>query len=67
MYSEVDQFANDSNLPSFNSCVKSMNKYLSYDLKHLLNWLKANKNCLNVASKKQLDCDGNQTKWKKAL
>ena len=50
---------------NFNSCVKSINKQVNYDLKNLSNWLKANKISLSVgktevvlfSSKKQLDCD----------
>ena len=65
-YSEVYHFADDTNLRNFNSCVKSINKQVNYDLKNLSNWLKANKISLNVgktelvlftSSKKQLDCD----------
>ena len=65
-YSEVHHFADDTNLLNFNSCVKSINKQVNYDLKNLSNWLKANKILLNVgktelvlftSSKKQLDCD----------
>ena len=65
-YSEVHHFADNTNLLNFNSCVKSINKQVNYDLKNLLNWLKANKISLNVgktelvlftSSKKQLDCD----------
>ena len=65
-YSEVHHFADDTNLLSFNSCVKSIIKQVNYDLKNLSNWLKANKISLNVgktelvlftSSKKQLDCD----------
>ena len=65
-YSEVHHFADDTNLLNFNSCVKSINKQVNYDLKNLLNSLKANKISLNVgktelvlftSSKKQLDCD----------
>ena len=64
-YSEVHHFA-DTNLLNFNSCVKSINKQVNYDLKNLSNWLKANKISLNVgktelvfftSSKKKLDCD----------
>ena len=59
-HSEVHHFADDTN-----SCVKSINKEVNYDLKNLSNWLKANNNSLNVgktelvlftSSKKQLDC-----------
>ena len=65
-YSEVHHFADDTNLPNFNSCIKSINKQVNYDLKNLSNWLKANKISLNVgktelvlftSSKKQLDCN----------
>ena len=65
-YSEVHHSAYDTNLLNFNSCVKSINKQVNYDLKSLSNWLKANKISLNVgktelvlftSSKKHLDCD----------
>ena len=65
-YSEVHHFADDTNLLNFNSCVKSINKQVHYDLKTLSNWLKVKKISLNVgknelvlftSSKKQLDCD----------
>ena len=65
-YSEVHHFADDTSLLNFNSCVKSINKLVSYDLKNLSNWLRANKISLNVgktelllftSSKKKLDCD----------
>ena len=65
-YSEVHHFADGTNLLNFNSCVKSIDKQVHYDLKNLSNWLKANKISPNVgktelvlftSSKKQLDCD----------
>ena len=65
-YSEEHHFADDTNLLNVNSCVKSINKQVNYDLKNLSDWLKANKISLNVgktelvlftSSKKQLDCD----------
>ena len=61
--SEVQNFVDDVN---FNSCVKPINKQVNYDLKTLVNWLKANKIVLNIGKtelllftspKKQLDCD----------
>ena len=64
-YSEVHHFEDDTNLLKFNSCVKSINKKVSYVLKNLSIWLKANKISLNLgktelilftSSKKQLDC-----------
>ena len=75
-YSEVNHFA-DTNPLNFNSCVKSINKQVNYELKKLSNWLKANKISLNVgktelvlftSSKKQLDIwFENQSEWWKAL
>ena len=62
----MHHFADDTNLLNVNSCVKSINKQVNYDLKNLSNWLNANKISLNVgktelvlftSSKKQLDCD----------
>ena len=49
-YSEVHHFADDTNLLNFNSCVKSINKQVNYELKNLSNWLKANKISLNVGT-----------------
>ena len=46
-YFEVHHFADDTDLLNFNSRVKSLNKQVSYDLKHLPSWLKANKISLN--------------------
>ena len=65
-HSEVHHFADDTNLLNFDSCVKSTNKQVNYDLKNLSNWLKTNKISLNASKtelvlftlpKKQLDCD----------
>ena len=65
-FSDVHHFAGDTNLLNFNSCVKSINRYVNYYLKNLANWLKANKVSLNVAKtelvlftspKKQVDSD----------
>ena len=65
-YSEVHYFADETSLLNFNTWVKSINKLLSYDLKNLGNWSKANKIFLNAGKtevvlftspKKQFDCD----------
>ena len=48
-YCKVHQFANDTNLLNFNNSIKKVNKQVSYDLKYLSYWLKANKICLNVS------------------
>ena len=47
-YSEVQHFADDTNLLNINSCVKSIKKQVNYDLKNRSCWLNANKNSLNV-------------------
>ena len=41
-YSEVHHFLDDTNLLNFNSCVKSINEQVNYNLKNLSNWSKAN-------------------------
>ena len=65
-YSEVNHFADDTDLLDFKSCVNSISKQVNYDQKHLANWLTANKISLNVGKtefvlftspKKKLDCD----------
>ena len=65
-HSQVHHFADDTDLLNFNSCMKSINKQVSYDLNNLSNWLKANKSFLNIGKtelmlftspKKQLVCD----------
>ena len=65
-YSEVHHFVDDTNLLVVNICVNSINKQVSYDLKTLSNWLKANKISMNVSKSelvfltscmKELDCD----------
>ena len=48
-YCEVHHFADDTNLLNVNSCGKSINKQVNYDLKNLSNWLKANKISFNVS------------------
>ena len=48
-YCKVHQFADDTNLLNFNNSIKKVNKQVSYDLKYLSYWLKANKICLNVS------------------
>lgn len=47
-YSEMHQFADDTNLLNFKSCVKSITKQVNYDLKNFVIWFKANKIPLNV-------------------
>ena len=47
-YSKVHHLADDTNLLNFNSCVKSINNQVNYNLKNLSNWLKANNISLNI-------------------
>ena len=44
----MHQFADDTNLLNFKSCVKSITKQVNYDLKNFVIWFKANKIPLNV-------------------
>ena len=49
----VHHFADDTNLLCLSNSIKKLNKQVNADLKHLVNWLNANKISLNV-KKKQL-------------
>ena len=45
---KVHHFADDTNLLCLSNSIKKLNKLVNDDLKHLLNWLNANKISLNV-------------------
>ena len=45
---KVHHFADDTNPLCLSNCIKKMNKLINADLKHLVNWLNANKISLNV-------------------
>ena len=47
-FCKVHHFADDTNLLCLSNSIKKLNKLVSADLKHLLNWLNANKISLNV-------------------
>ena len=47
-FCKVHHFANDTNLSCLSNSIKNVNKLANADLKHLLNWLNANKISLNV-------------------
>ena len=51
---KVHHFADDTNLLCLSNSIKKLNKLVSADLKHLANWLNANKISLNVKKKKKL-------------
>ena len=45
---KVHHFADDTNLLCLSNSIKKLNKQVNADLKHLVNWLNANKISLNV-------------------
>ena len=47
-FCKVLHFVQDTNLSCLNNSVKKMNKLVNSDLKHLINWLNANKTSLNL-------------------
>ena len=47
-FCKVHHFADDTNLLCLRNSIKKLSKLVSADLKHLVNWLNANKTSLNV-------------------
>ena len=47
-FCKVHYFADDTNLLCFSNSIKKLNKQDNADLKHLVNWLNANKISLNL-------------------
>ena len=47
-FCKVHHFADDTNLLCLSNSIKKLNKQVNADLKHLVNWLNANKISLNV-------------------
>ena len=47
-FCKVHHFADDTNLLCLSNSIKKLNKLVKADLKHLVNWLNANKSSLNV-------------------
>ena len=45
---KVHHFADDTNLLCLSNSIKKLNKLVNADLKHLVNWLNANKISLNI-------------------
>ena len=45
---EIYHFPDDTNLQSFNSCIKNFDKQVNNDLKNVTNWLMANKISLDI-------------------
>ena len=48
-FHKVHHFADDTNLLHISKYIKKLNKFVSFDLKNLSNWLNANKISLNVS------------------
>ena len=51
-FCKVHQFADDTDLLYLSNSIKKLNKKVNADLKHLVNWLNANKISLNVKIRK---------------
>ena len=47
-FCKVHHFADDTNLLYLSNSIKKLNKLVNTDLKHLVNWLNANKISLNI-------------------
>ena len=55
---KVHHFAEDTNLLCLSNSIKKLNKQVNADLKHLVNWLNANKISLaNKSKQKKLEGD----------
>ena len=52
-FCKVHHFADDTNLLCLSNSIKKLNKLVNADLKHLVNWLNANKISLNVNKTKR--------------
>ena len=66
-FSKVHQFADDTNLLCLRNSIKKLNKLVKADLKHLDNWLNANKILLNVKKTEMVTFKSKQKKFKSDL
>ena len=62
-FCKVHHFADDTNLLCLNNSIKKLNKLVNTDLKHLVNWLNANKISLNVKNTEMVIFKSNQKKF----
>ena len=53
-FCKVHRFADDTNLLCLSNSIKKLNELVNTDLKHLVNWLNANKISLNVKKKSEI-------------
>ena len=67
-FCKVHHFADDTNLLYLGNSIKNLNKLVNADLKHLVNWLNANKISLNVKKiTKMVTFKSKQKKFKSNL
>ena len=62
-FCKVHHFADDTNLLCLSNSIKKLNKLVNTDLKHLVNWLNANKISLNVKKTEMVIFKSNQKKF----
>ena len=64
---KVHHFADDTNLLCLSNSIKKLNKQVNADLKHLVNWLNANKISLNVKKTEMIIFKSKQKKLRGEL
>ena len=62
-FSKVHHFADDTNLLFLSNSIKKLSKLVNADLKHVVNWLNANKISLNVKKTKMVIFKSKQNKF----
>ena len=62
-FCKVHHFADDTNLLCLSNSIKKLNKLVNADLKHLVNWLNANKMSLNVKKTEMVIFKSKQKKF----
>ena len=62
-FCKVHHFADDTNLLYLSNSIKKLNKLVNTDLKHLVNWLNANKTSLNIKKTEMVIFKSNQKKF----
>ena len=66
-FCQVHHFADDTNLLCLSNSIKKLNKLVNADLKHLANWLNANKILLNVKKAKMIIFKSKHKKFEEDL
>ena len=66
-FCKIRHFADDTNLLCLSNSIKKLNKLVDADLKHLVNWLNANKISLNVKKSKMVIFKSKQEKFEDDL